>query len=254
MNGRRNFFAAGILGVVLGASALPAAAAPASTNAAPGQPAPIYPSPAAPPPARKIHAIDADGHNVQLNPPGHITIIVGTNEDSQDAARAAGRAMYPFQGRPDFGLIVVVDLRHTMASWVPSIVISRMKVSLDQEVFELKPYFLKNGNHNNPRGYTHVMPDFTGTVCPQLNWKEGDDKLRVIIFGVDGHELERLDGLDSDDMTKVQEDVRKAIKDQVDIEQTKIAAAGKPQPWRPKPVLLHPPLIPYTPFSSKAED
>jgi len=261
MSGRRHFFAAATLGMIFGAIAFGqtalAAASSSLTNAAPvavpsgvaGEQAPSYA-----PHVKKLRATDADGHNVVLNPPGHITIIVGTNEDSQDAARAAGRAMYPFQGRPDFGLIVVVDLRHTIASWVPSMVISRMKVSLDQEAFELKPYFLKNGNHNNPRGYTHVIPDFTGVICPQLTWKEGDDKLRVIIFGVDGREIERLDGLEAADMTKVQEEVRKAIKEQVDIEQAKIAAAGKPQPWRPKPVLQHPPLIPYTPFTVKKDD
>jgi hypothetical protein len=225
----------------------PVIAASSSTNA--------VANPPPPPAARKYHAIDADGKNVLLNPLGHITLIVGTSEDSQDAARAAGRAMYPFQGRPDFGLIVVVDLRHSIASWVPSMVISRMKVSLDQEVFELKPYYLKNGNHNNPRGYLHVIPDFTGTICPQLEWKEHDEKLRIIIFGVDGHIIESLDGLDAADMTKVQADVRKAIQAQVDIEHQKIAAAAsKPQPFFLKPVLQHPPIGTYTPFTTKQDD
>jgi len=251
MSAQRNFIAAVILGMILAGLAFsqPAVASPpASTNAG------ANPQPPEPPPARKFHATDADGKNVLLNPPGHITVIVGTNEDSQDAARAAGRAMYPFQGRPDFGLIVVVDLRHTVASWVPSMVISRMKVSLDQEAFELKPYYLKNGNHNSPRGYSHVIPDFTGTICPQLEWKEHDEKLRIIIFGVDGRMLESLDGLEAADMTKVQADVRKFIQAQVNVEQARIIAAGKPQPWWPKPVLQHPPIVPYTPFSTKQDD
>ena len=252
MSGRRNFFATAILGMIFGALAFtrPAVAAPSSTNAV-ANPQP----PAETPPARKYHATDADGKSVPLNPPGHITVIVGTNEDSQDAARAAGRAMYPFQGRPDFGLIVVVDLRHTVASWVPSMVISRMKVSLDQEAFELKPYYLKNGNHNNPRGYSHVIPDFTGVICPQLEWKEHDEKLRIIIFGVDGRILESLDNLEAADMTKVQADVRKIIQAQVDIERAKIAAAAsKPQPFFLKPVLQHPPIVTYTPFTTKQDD
>jgi hypothetical protein len=253
MSGRRNFSLA-VLGMILGGLAFsrPAIAAPssASTTNAVANPQP----PAEVPAARKYHATDADGKNVPLNPPGHITVIVGTNEDSQDAARAAGRAMYPFQGRPDFGLIVVVDLRHTVASWVPSMVISRMKVSLDQEVFELKPYYLKNGNRNNPRGYSHVIPDFTGTICPQLEWKEHDEKLRIIIFGVDGRILESVDNLEAADMTKIQADVRKAIQAQVEIEQAKLAAAGKPQPFFPKPVLQHPPIVPYASFTTKQDD
>jgi hypothetical protein len=250
MSGRRNFFAAAILGVfgVLALAAPARAVVSTGTNSAPNAPLPPAPE------VRKIRAIDADNHNVLLNAPGRITLVVGTSEDSQDAARAAGKAVYPFQGRPDFGLIVVVDLRDTIASWVPSMVISRMKVSLDQEAFELKPSFLKNGNHNNPRGYLHVIPDFTGTICPQLAWKEHDENLRVIILGVDGREIERLDGLEAADMTKVQEDVREAIKAQVDIEQAKLVAAGKPPPWHLHIVLQHPPLVPYTPFSVKKDD
>jgi hypothetical protein len=250
MSWRHHFLAAIGVGVALVAEANVAwASSPSGTNAAP-----LVPAPAPVPHARRIRALDADNHLIQLNRPGMISVIVGTNEDSQNAARAAGRAVYPFQGRPDFALIVVVDLRHTIASWVPSIVISRMKVSLDQEAYELKPYFLKNGNHNNPRGYSHVIPDFTGTICPQLNWKEGEPDLRVILYGVDGRELERLDKVDVDDMGRLQDDVRKAIQTQVAIEQAKIAAAGKPAPSRSHPPLQHPPLVPYTPLPIKKDD
>ena len=185
---------------------------------------------------RKIHAIDADNHNILFNRPGMISVIVGTDEDSQDAARAAGKAMYPFQGRPDFALIVVVDLRDSIANWVPSIVTARMRVSLDQEAVELKPCFLKNGNKSNPRSSTHVVPDFSGTVCPQLGWKDESEDLRVIIFGVDGREIERLDKVGIDDMSVLQEEVRKAIQKQIDLEQARLAEAAKtPAPNYSKP-------------------
>jgi hypothetical protein len=160
-------------------------------------------------PAPSFRAVDADGHNVVLNRLGKITVVIGTNEDSQDAARAAGRAMYPFQGRSDFRLVIVADLRDSIASWVPSMVIARMRVSLDHEAIELKPYFLKNGNNTDPRKSSCVIPDFSGTICPQLGWDKPSDHLRGILFGPDGRELERWDDLS--DMNVLQAEVSKAL-------------------------------------------
>ena len=204
------------------------------------------------PSPRKIKVLDADNHNIILNRPGMISVIVGTNEDSQDAARDAGRAMYPFQGRSDFALIVVVDLRDSIANWVPSVVIGRMKSSLDKEAVELKPYYVKNGNKNNPRGTSYVVPDFSGTVCPLIGWTQGSDDLRVIIYGVDGREIQRLDKVD--DMSVLQKDVNDAIQAQVDIEQGKLAAAAKtPGSKLLHPVYQHPPLVTYTPYVKKSD-
>ncbi len=208
------------------------------------------PPPALSPHAHRIRVLDADNHNILVNRPGMITVVVGTSEDSQDAAREAGKAMYPFQGRPDFALVVVVDLRDSIAGWVPSVVISRMKASLEGEAVELKPYFLKNGNKANPRSSCHVVPDFSGTVFPQLGWGNKSDDLRIVIFGVDGRELERIDKVD--DMAKLQDDVKNAIQAQVNVEQARFAAAAKtPGSKILQPVLQHPPIVPFTPVGSK---
>jgi hypothetical protein len=220
---------------------------PVSTNA----PTSFMPPPVMSPHAHKVRALDADNHNILLNRPGVITVIVGTNEDSQNAARDAGKAMYPFQGRPDFQLIVVVDLRDSIANWVPSVVTNRMRSSLDDEAIELKPFFLKNGNKGNPRTQSHVVPDFSGTVCPQLGWKDSSDELRVVIFGVDSREIQRLDKVT--DMAVLQEAVRAAIQAQVDIEQAKLIAAAKtPGSKLLHPVFQHPPLVTYTPIAKKS--
>ena len=157
----------------------------------------------------EIKAIDADNHKIILNKVGKVTVVIGTSEDSQDAARRAGRAMYPFQGLPDFQLIVVVDLRDSFAAWVPSVVIDRMRNSLNEEAIELKPYYLKNGNKENPRRFCHVVPDFKGTIMPQLNWAGTPDELHAIIYGADGREIQRWENVDS--MDKLQADVRTAL-------------------------------------------
>jgi hypothetical protein len=218
-----------------------------STATAPMVPAP---APVASGRVRHFHAVDADNHNILINRPGMVTLVLCTSEDSQDAARDAGRAVYPFQGRADFCLIVVVDLRDSIASWVPSIVTSRMRVSLDQEAVELKPWFLKNGNKGNPRPTSHVIPDFSGVICPQLGWSDKSDKLRAILYGADGREIKRLD--DAEDMAVLQEEVRKAVQTLIDAEQARLAEAAKTPGSKPlRPVYQHPPLISYTPWPAK---
>jgi hypothetical protein len=211
-----------------------------SAPAAPGTHAAATPSA---PRARKFKAVDADNHTILLNRPGLITLVVGTSEDSQDGARAAGKAMYPLQGRPDFQLIVVVDLRDSIATWAPSIVTAKMRSNLDEEATELKPYFLKNGNKGDPRKSLVVIPDFSGTICPQLGWTGGSDDLRGILFGADGREIARWDKID--DMAKLQTDVRAVIQALIDAEKAKAAAAAKTQGSKlMQPSTAHPPLLP----------
>ena len=100
--------------------------------------------------APAIKAVDADNHNIVLNKPGLVSVIIGTSEDSQDAARRAGRAMYPFQGLSDFQLVVVVDLRDSIASWVPSVVINHMRRSLDQEAVGAEAVLLEEREQEQP--------------------------------------------------------------------------------------------------------
>jgi hypothetical protein len=196
---------------------------------------------------RKIRAVDADNHTLLLNRPGLITLVLGTGEDSQDEARTAGKAMYALRGRPDFQLIVVVDLRDSIANWVPSVVLSRMRASLDNEAIILKPYYLKNGNKSDPRKSSYVIAEFKGTICPRLGWTESSNNLRGILFGADGREIQRWDKVD--DMAKLQTDVRVAIQALIDADQAKAAAAAKtPQGTKLlQPQAPHPPLLPLAP-------
>ena len=230
---------------VLATLAVVAAVGVYAPNAAAQTPAPLPPTgavkSAAPalPPVHKFKAVDADNHTIFINRPGLITLVLGTSEDSQDAARAAGKTMYPLQGRPDFQLIVVVDLRNSIATWAPSLVISQMRSNLDHEAIALKPYYLKNGNKSNPRTSSYVIPDFSGTICPQLDWPGNSDDLRGILFGADGREINRWDKLE--DMDKLLADVHAAIQAFDDANQAKKeAASAKPQGSK----LIQPPAVP----------
>jgi hypothetical protein len=242
MNRRRVLFS---FGLVLGLLA-PVSLACAQTNIVAPPAAPVT-HPAGPAShVKKFRAMDADNHLVLINHPGVVTIVLGTNEDSQDAARAAGKVMYPLQGRPDFQLIVVVDLRGSIATWVPSVVLGRMRSSLDGEATELKPYFLKNGNKSNPRTSSYVIPDFSGTICPQLGWVDGSDDLRGILFGIDGREIARWDKID--DMGKLQTDVRAAIQALIDADKAKAVLEAKTQGTKLIQLsTAHPPMLPAAP-------
>jgi hypothetical protein len=196
---------------------------------------------------REFKAVDADNHTVVLNKTGIITLVLYTTEDSQDAARLAGKTMYPFQGRPDFQLVVVVDLRDSIANWVPSVTISQMRSNLDKEAIELKPYFLKNGNKSNPRDSSHVIADFNGATCSQLGWSEGSENLRGILYGADAREIKRWDKIS--EMDKLQADVRNAIEALLKANRAHAATTPKKQGTKinEKPATPAPPLPPTTP-------
>jgi len=161
------------------------------------------------PPAPQFRATDADNRNVILNKMGVITMLLGTSEDSQNAARLAGKEMYPFQGRRDFRLVVVVDLHDSLATWVPSVTLDQMRSNLDKEAIELKPYYLMNGNKSNPRNASEVVADFSGAISSQLGWTSNSENLRGILFGADGREIKRWNKIS--DMDKLQADVRAAL-------------------------------------------
>ena len=109
----------------------------------------------------------------------------------------------------------------------------------------MKPYFLKNGNTSNPRASAHVIADFTGTICPQLNWPEHAEDLRAILFGADGREIKRWDKLS--EMDKMATDVRSAI-EAYDKSLAKAAAANKTQGSKlTQPPAPPPPLLPPEP-------
>jgi hypothetical protein len=201
--------------------------------------------PAAPAASRVHHirAVDADNHSILINRPGVVTALIGTSEDSQQAARQAGTAMYPFQGRPDFQLIVAVDLHDSLATWAPGIAISRMRSSLDDEALELKPYYRKNGNRSNPRGSCHVIADFNGKLFRELGWPETSSNLRAIVFGADGREYRRFDQIT--DMNLLYDAVRSAIADYLKVKRAHESAA--PAAPRTRTSALSPPEPPLPP-------
>ncbi len=96
--------------------------------------------------SKPIKLKDVDGRTFTINRKGRVCVVFGTDSDSQDLARKAGVAMYPFQGRRDFQMTVIVDLGGSIATWVPNLAVSKMRENLDTEATELKPFYEKNKN------------------------------------------------------------------------------------------------------------
>jgi hypothetical protein len=132
---------------------------------------------------------NCDGKPTVLNPTGQVTVVMASSQPLADTTREFGRALYPWQGREDFRLIVVVDLRKSLGSFVRGWTKGKMKADLDEEAITLKPWFLARGNTNNPRLYLCAIPDFDGKATESLGWGEDDEVMKVKIFGKNGERI-----------------------------------------------------------------
>lgn len=127
-----------------------------------------------------------DGKPTVLNPKGQITVVLASSQPLADTTREFGKALYPWQGMENFRLIVVVDLRKSLGSFVRSWTVGRMKADLDEEALALKPWFMARGNPDHPRAYLCAIPDFDGEATEALGWGSDDRVMKVGIFGKDG--------------------------------------------------------------------
>ncbi|GAB4253166.1 MAG: hypothetical protein OHK005_20480 [Candidatus Methylacidiphilales bacterium] len=111
-----------------------------------------------------------DGVKLNLNDRAWATVVLYSNQRVQRQTRAAGQIFDPLQGKARFRLVVVVDLRGSLANWAPGYTIRTIQRDLDQEASRVEPFFKANRNLTNPRASLHVVADFTGQTCTALGW------------------------------------------------------------------------------------
>lgn len=140
--------------------------------------------------AEPIVVTDVDSRKITLNEPGKVTVVVYSNEDLQDRTRKAGAAVYPLQGKEGWRLVIAVDLRSSLALIAKGFSQRRMKANLDAEAKIIRPYYVQNGNPNDPRPDLIAFADFNGKICDALGFEASDKKLAVVIFNAKG-EVER---------------------------------------------------------------
>jgi len=145
--------------------------------------------------AAPLPATDVDDRAVVLNAPGAVTAVISSSPQTEKATRDAGAQLDRYRGRADFRLVIVVDLRDSLAGIVGGYVRDRMKQNLDAEALRLRPFYRANGNPRNPRADLEAIPDFDGRTVDSLHWDKDPAHLRVTVFGRDGHLLRRWDDL-----------------------------------------------------------
>ena len=133
------------------------------------------------------HPKDCDGKVVELNPAGRITVVLASSQPLADTTREFGRALYGWQGRKEFRVIVVVDLRKSLGTLFKGWTVGKMKADLDEEAETLIPWYRANKNPNNPRPDLCGIADFDGKATESLGWGSDDTKMKVSIFGKDGN-------------------------------------------------------------------
>ena len=159
------------------------------------------------------HPKDCDGKVVELNPTDRITVVLASSQPLADTTREFGRALYGWQGRKEFRVIVVVDLRKSLGTLFKGWTVGKMKADLDEEAERLIPWYRANKNPNNPRPDLCGIADFDGYVTESLEWGSDEKKMKVMIIGKEGDVI--WQAIDISSPKAMQAEVKKLIGDPV---------------------------------------
>lgn len=135
--------------------------------------------------------MDANGHTVVLNGKGHYTLVMYTNADLEDASRKMTLALDSYRSRPDFSFVRVVDLRGGVPPEMRSIVRIHIRKEEANENARLKKDGITPGNP------APIIPDFSGSTLNALGWDSVYDKVHLVIYDSNGHEIKRLANVSS---------------------------------------------------------
>lgn len=156
---------------------------------------------------------DCDGKVVEFDPQGRITVVLASSQSLADTTREFGRALYGWQGRREFRVIVVVDLRKSLGTLFKGWTVGKMKADLDEEAERLIPWYRANQNPNNPRPDLCGIADFDGYVTNSLEWGSDEKKMKVMIIGKNGDVI--WSEMDATSPKTMQDELRKLLGDPV---------------------------------------
>jgi len=117
-----------------------------------------------------------------LAPPGKVSVLIYSNASLAAKTREAGNLFNSLLGRDDFQLIVVVDLRSSLAHWAPGYTRRRMQRDLQAKIDGLSPEIQSYHGGQWPRPDITAIPDFEGTLCQFLEWSEPLEQIQGVIY------------------------------------------------------------------------
>jgi hypothetical protein len=133
-----------------------------------------------------ISGQDVDGRAVALNGMGHYTLVMYTNPDLEDASRKVTVALDSYRSRSDFRFVRVVDLRGGVPSEMRPLVRGQIRKEQVREGLRLKKAGVAGGDK------APIIPDFSGSTLNALGWDSIYDKVHVVMYDPQGHEIKRL--------------------------------------------------------------
>jgi len=152
--------------------------------------------------ALPITCMDADNQSRTLNELGKVSVIISSTQETQKQTRETGMILDEFQGQKDFREIVLVDLQGGLGNLVPMIVRMEMRKNLDIEAKRITPFFIANGNKENPRLYTVAIPDFDGRISAAVGWSKPQTAVTVVVFDRSGEASFRWSSVENPEILK----------------------------------------------------
>jgi len=153
------------------------------------------PSPSSTP----INSQDVDGHPVAVNGLGHVTLVMYTNPDLEDASRKLTLALDRYRDRPNFTLVRVVDLRGDVPPQMRGMVRGQIRKEQVREAVRLKKAGVSVAGAHAP-----IIPDFSGSTLNALGWDSTYDTVHVVVYDAKGREIKRVaDASDPKVVTRV---------------------------------------------------
>lgn len=137
---------------------------------------------------------DVDGQPLIFDQTNQITVVVQSRESLQKRTRQAGITLYPLHAHTNWKLVIVVDLRDSLARMAKGYTGRRMQRDLDSEA-ETIHQIVTNRSLADLRQGLRGVADFDGKTSDALGFTHSESNLGAVIFNSKGEVHRRWNDL-----------------------------------------------------------